>query len=184
MLGSGVYDPNSQMRYLNFHAWNSTGYFDHDYSINKSRGVFRVVLIGDSYVESVQMPLGLTFHKLTETALNQSKLATDGKHYEFIALGNSGYGQRDEFDVLRTQGIKYDPDLVIIGICGNGFCRDDPELKWELIMAGGTITPVVRRLAHHGFLALAFMKRRTEDVFRNRVTMNPELLHTRLHSIR
>ncbi len=170
------YDPNRKMRYLNFHRWNSTGHFDYDYGINKPANVFRVVMIGDSYVESVQVPLELTFHKLTETALNQSKLLPQGRRYEFVALGNSGFGQRDEFDVLKTQGIKYDPDLVIIALCGNDFCDDDPELKWELIEAGGTITPPVRQLAHHGFVALAFTKKRMEDVFRNRIEMNPELL--------
>lgn len=170
------YDPNNKTRYLNFHKWNSIGYYDHNYNIVKPKNVFRVVLIGDSYVESVQVPLELTFHKLTENALNAMKSGSDLKRYELIALGNSGYGQRDEFDVLRTQGLKYEPDLVIIALCGNDFCDDDPELKWELIMAGGTITPVVRRLAHHGFLALAFMRKRSEDIFRNRLTMNPELL--------
>ncbi|MGC8603730.1 MAG: hypothetical protein ACP5VS_08595 [Desulfomonilaceae bacterium] len=170
------YDPNTNMRYLNFHEWNPIGYYDNDYSVIKPSNVYRVVLIGDSYVESVQVPLDLTFHKLTETALNSSDSSQKEKRYEIIALGNSGYGQRDEFDVLKTQGLKYDPDLVIIALCGNDFCDDDPELKWELIMAGGTITPAVRELAHHGFVALAFMKKRMEDVFRNRVKMNPELL--------
>ena len=170
------YDPNRKIRYLNFHKWNLTGHFDYDYRINKPDNVFRVVLIGDSYVESVQVPLELTFHKLTETALNQSRLVPHGRRYEFVALGNSGFGQKDEFDVLKTQGIKYDPDLVIIALCGNDFCDDDPELKWDLIEAGGTITPPVRQLAHHGFIALAFIKKRMEDVFRNRTNMNPELL--------
>ncbi len=170
------YDPNRKMRYLNFVKWNATGHFDHDYSINKPPGVFRVVLIGDSYVESVQTPLDSTFHKLTETALNQTDTGLNAKHYELIALGNSGFGQREEFDVLRTQGIKYDPDLVIIALCGNDFCDDDPELKRELIVAGGSVTPIVRQLAHHGFFALAFMKKRMEDIIRNRIKMSPELL--------
>jgi hypothetical protein len=170
------YDPNRKIRYLNLVKWNSTGHFDRDHSISKPSNVFRVVLIGDSYVESVQTPLESTFHKLTETSLNKSDYGPTPKRYELIALGNSGFGQREELDVLRTQGIKYDPDLVIILICGNDFCDDDPELKRELIISGGTVTPVVRELAHHGFFALGFMKKRMEDVIRNRIKMSPELL--------
>jgi hypothetical protein len=170
------YDPNRKTRYINRIMWNKTGYFDHEYSVNKPSKVYRVVLIGDSYVESVQAPLESTFHKLTESALNQSETGYNSRKYQFIALGNSGFGQESNFEVLRTQGMKYDPDLVIMTLCGNDFCDDDPELKRELVAAGGSVTPVVRQLAHHGFVAMAFMKKRIEDISRNRIKISPELL--------
>ncbi|MCX5873459.1 MAG: SGNH/GDSL hydrolase family protein, partial [Deltaproteobacteria bacterium] len=170
------YDPNKRIRYLNRVRWNKTGHFDHDYRVTKPDNVFRVVLIGDSYVESVQVPLDFTFHKLTEATLNKADLVENGKRFEIIALGNSGFGQRENIDVLRTQGAKYDPDLVILTLCGNDFCDDDPELKRQMILTGGSITPRVRRLAHHGYLALAFMAKRMEDIARNRIEISPELL--------
>lgn len=170
------YDPNRKTRYMNRIRWNKTGYFDHEYPISKPSKVYRVVLIGDSYVESVQAPLESTFHKLTESALNELETGTNSRKYQLIALGNSGFGQKSNFDVLRTQGMKYEPNLVIMALCGNDFCDDDPELKGELVAAGGSVTPVVRQLAHHGFFALAFMKKRIEDIARNRIKMSPELL--------
>ena len=91
-------------------------------------------------------------------------------------MGNSGFGQESNFEVLRTQGMKYEPNLVIMTLCGNDFCDDDPELKRELVAAGGSVTPVVRQLAHHGFVAMAFMKKRIEDIARNRIKISPELL--------
>jgi hypothetical protein len=170
------YDPNQNLQYLNRVKWNKTGYFDHDYSVIKPADVYRVVLIGDSYVESVQVPLGSTFHKLTEEAVNKSGFTLNNKRYEMIALGNSGFGQRENLDVLRTQGLKYDPDLVIVTLCGNDFCDDDPVLKRESILAGGTVTPIVRKAANHGYFALAFMIKRIDDVYRNRIKISPELL--------
>ncbi len=170
------YDPNRKTRYINRIRWNKTGYFDHEYPINKPSKVYRVVLIGDSYVESVQAPLESTFHKLTESALNELETGSNSRKYQFIALGNSGFGQESNFEVLRTQGMKYEPNLVIMTLCGNDFCDDDPELKRELVAAGGSVTPVVRQLAQHGFVAMAFMKKRIEDIARNRIKISPELL--------
>jgi len=61
-------------------------------------------------------------------------------------------------------------------LCGNDFCDDDPDLSRELILASGLITPRIRRLAAHGYFALAFGLRRIEDLERNRVLICPELL--------
>jgi hypothetical protein len=170
------YDPNKKIRYLNRIKWNETGYFDHEYSVIKPADVYRVIVIGDSYVESVQVPLKSTFHKLTEVAANSSGFTLNNKRYQIIALGNSGFGQRENLDVLRTQGLKYDPDLVIVSLCGNDFCDDDPVLKSESILSGGSITPLVRKAASHGYFAVAFMIKRIDDLHRNRIKMSPELL--------
>ena len=170
------HDPNQNFRYLNRVKWNETGYFDHDYSVVKPADVYRVIVIGDSYVESIQVPLKSTFHKLTEDAANMSGFTLNNKRYEIIALGNSGFGQRENLDVLRTQGLKYDPDLVIVTLCGNDFCDDDPVLKRESILTGGTVTPIVRKAANHGYFALAFIIKRIDDVRRNRIKISPELL--------
>ena len=170
------YDPNQNFRYLNRVKWNETGYFDHDYSVVKPGDVYRVIVIGDSYVESIQVPLKSTFHKLTEDAANMSGFTLNNKRYEIIALGNSGFGQRENLDVLRTQGLKYDPDLVIVTLSGNDFCDDDPVLKRESILSGGGVTPLVRGVANHGYFALAFIIKRIDDVQRNRIKISPELL--------
>ena len=98
------HDPNQNFRYLNRVKWNQTGYFDHDYSVIKPADVYRVVFIGDSYVESVQVPLKSTFHKLTEDAANMSGFTLNNQRYEIIALGNSGFGQRENLDVSENPG--------------------------------------------------------------------------------
>lgn len=170
------YDPNQHTKYINRIKWNKSGYFDHDYNLTKFENVYRVVVVGDSYVESVQVPLEKTFHKLTETALNQTSLIQHSVRYEVVALGNSGAGQKRNLEVLKTDGIKYNPDMVMVTICGNDFCDDDPILKQEFILSGGDLTPLVRRLTDHGYLSLAFMVKRLEDILRNSVNIAPELL--------
>ncbi|MGO9571497.1 MAG: hypothetical protein ACLP5H_28575, partial [Desulfomonilaceae bacterium] len=170
------YDPNSKAKYVNVFHWNSQGYFDHDYNVAKPKRVHRIVVIGDSYVEAVQVPLSRTFHKLWETALNKSSYSGSRPRFEVIALGNSGTGQVKHLEVLRTEAMRYDPDTVVVTLYSSDFCRDDPVLKEELILSAGGISPGFRHLATHGYLALAFALRRIDDLRRNRIAISPELL--------
>lgn len=171
------YDPNTNTRYINKFHWNSEGYFDHDYSHDRPEGVYRIVVIGDSYVEAAQVPLSRSFHKLVESDLNSGAAASGIRpRIEVIALGSSGTGQVEHFKVLRERATLYQPHLVAVALCSNDFCDDDPNLKEELVLSAGGITPSIRRLASHGYFALAFAVRRMEDIRRNRIGVNPELL--------
>lgn len=171
------WDPNARMQYVNRFLWNSHGYFDHDYKIHKEPGVHRIVVIGDSYVEAVQVPLASTFHKLLETSLNAAADQSSIGKFEVVALGNSGTGQVFHQKVLREQAIAYEPDTVIVCLCSNDFCDDDPQLKTEFVLSSRSVVhPRFRRLASHGFNALAFAWKRIEDLRKNRVSVSPELL--------
>ena len=170
------YEPNLKTSYENRFHWNSSGYFDHDYDLNKPAGNRRIVIIGDSYVEAVQVPLKRTFHKLLEELANRGVPENGKQRIEVIALGNSGTGQVEHFKVLQSQAFAYNPDVIIVTLCSNDFCDDDPELKKELVLASGEISPSVRGLAGHGFFASAFALRRIDDLRRNRIGISPELL--------
>jgi hypothetical protein len=170
------FDPNTGTKYANVFKWNSDGYFDHDYTPERSRGTNRIVVIGDSYVEAVQVPLSKSFHKLLEWNLNHVVAEESGQRFEVIALGDSGTGQANNLEVLRNQAVKYDPDTVIMTLASNDVCDDDPILKRDLILASGMITPEIRGLAKHKYFSAAFAVRRIQDLRRNQVRMSPELL--------
>ncbi|MGB6063695.1 MAG: hypothetical protein WBG50_02740 [Desulfomonilaceae bacterium] len=170
------YDPNSRLKYVNAFHWNSKGYFDDDYALPKPPGVHRIVIVGDSYVEAVQVPLSRSFHKLWEAALNDPSFTGPRRKFQVIALGNSGTGQVEHSKVIRDEAMLYNPDTIVLTLYTSDFCRDDPELKTELILAAGGITPGFRRLATHGYLALAFAVRRIDDIRRNKIAISPDLL--------
>jgi len=171
------FDPNTKSSYANRFVWNSKGYFDHDYDVERPESVRRVVVIGDSYVEAIQVPLARTFHKIVEAELNRGVAGSALQpRMEVIALGNSGTGQAEHLRVLKEQAVRYKPDLILLMLCSNDFCDDDPELKHELVLAAGGMTPRTRRLASHGYFASAFALRRLEDIRRNRIAVSPELL--------
>ncbi|MDQ7782739.1 MAG: SGNH/GDSL hydrolase family protein [Desulfomonilaceae bacterium] len=170
------YDPNLGARYVNLFHWNSHGYYDHDYCGEQFGDVRRIVIIGDSYVEAVQVPLSRSFHKLVEKTLNESSARFGGSNVQVVALGNSGTGQVEHLKVLESRAMEYKPDAVVFALSSNDFCDDDPGLKRDLVLASGTVTPLIRRLAAHGYYALAFAVRRMDDLQRNRIGICPELL--------
>lgn len=170
------FEPNLGRTYENHVLWNSMGYFDRDYPLTKPGETFRIVVIGDSYVESVQVPLNRTFHKILERTLNEPGFRGASESVEVIALGSSGAGQTQNFRTLSEQASLFSPDIVVMTFCSNDFCDDDPRLKRELDLIAGVISPITRNLIAHGYFALAFAVRRIEDINRRRVLVSPELL--------
>ena len=166
-------DPNTGMRYVNAFSWNSRGYYDLEREILKPPDVYRIVVIGDSFVESIQVPLTMTFCQILERMLNSSAHAVLGTQFEVIALGNSGAGQLKNRDTLENEALAFNPDLVLMTLYINDFCDDDPQLSREMARAAGLPTPSFRELASHGYLALAFALRRLEQT---QTGLSPELL--------
>ncbi len=172
------YDPNDGFRYVNIIRWNAHGYYDHDYAYEKPPGVYRIVIIGDSYVEAAQVPLARSFHKLLERSLNVQAAVSAGTRprFQVIALGDSGTGQERHLETLRSEAIKYSPDAVVAALYMNDFCDDSPALRTERTLAQGEITKEFRGLVRHGYLALAFALHRFNEIRRNHIRISPELL--------
>jgi hypothetical protein len=172
------YEPNEKFRYLNLVRWNQRGYFDKDYPYAKPAHVFRIVFIGDSFVEAVQVPLRSTFHKVLEDSLNRVSTSDQApiRGFDVIALGSSGTGQENHLSVLRDEAVLYDPDIVVSTLCQNDFCDDDPALRKERTLAMGDVTTEFRSLARHGYWAMGFAVRRFNEFQMNRIKISPELL--------
>lgn len=90
---------------------NQLGLRDADYPYEKERGTFRVLMLGDSFVEGLQVPLEHTVAKQLESKLTASAV---GIEYEVINGGVSRFGTDNEILFYDFEGRKYDPDLVIL----------------------------------------------------------------------
>lgn len=96
----------------------------------KAAGVIRVLYLGDS----VTFGSGLgnfedTFPPLTGRVLTRRL----GRAVETVNSGVPGYSPWQEHLYLAKEGIKYDPDLVVIG-----FVLNDVTEKFQLVKFGGT----------------------------------------------
>lgn len=90
-------------------AFNREGFHDVEHNVDKQPGVRRIVLIGDSFSESVQVDLERTFFRLLEARLN----ATQAERWEVINLGVGDFGTAQEALALEHLGLRYAPDIVI-----------------------------------------------------------------------
>src|SRR5574341_294553 len=107
-------------------TWNRGGWHDRDHNLAASPDVARVLVLGDSYVEGIQVRLEELYHRRLEVAL----AGRSAVGVETIALGRSGWGQVHELDALRTTGLAYHPDLIIAEFLpANDVRNNHPELE-------------------------------------------------------
>ncbi|MEZ6186942.1 MAG: hypothetical protein R3F62_18275 [Planctomycetota bacterium] len=98
---------------------------DVEHALEKPAGVRRVLVLGDSFVEGVQVPTDALFHRRLEAALDR-----DGRRVECVAGAHSGWGQAETLEHLREVGLAYAPDLVLVEFLPNNDVSDNlPRLR-------------------------------------------------------
>lgn len=103
---------------------NSEGFRDREHSVAKPDGVRRVALVGDSVVESLQVPFESSITPMIEKGLERS-----GIRSEVLNFGVSGTGTAREYLAVREYALKYRPDLVLLFFVENDFGDNTRELK-------------------------------------------------------
>lgn len=101
------------------HIWdtdvklNSIGFRGEGPSFNPKPD-YRIIVLGDSVVFGLCVPLEATFpYQL------QQLLKDEEKKYEVLNFGVNGYDTLQEIAVLKYKGLQYKPDLVVVGFCLN-----------------------------------------------------------------
>jgi hypothetical protein len=92
---------------------NSRGLHDVEHELDKPDGVFRILILADSYGHSREVPLEVNFARQLERLLNIA--APDGMTFEVINAGYFGLGTTQEYLYYATEGDRYHPDLVLLG---------------------------------------------------------------------
>lgn len=103
--------------------YNSQGLRDHEYSVEKPPGVRRVLVFGDSFAEGLEVELEDLFAKRLERRLGR---CFPGRTIQVINFGVSAYDTAQEWWYFKTEGVRYQPDLVILlwtGESGSPFAR-------------------------------------------------------------
>jgi hypothetical protein len=99
---------------------NALGFRDLDREPEKSEGVNRVALIGDSLIEAVQVPFEKTGAQLLEKRLN---VGEQHQRWEVLNFGISNYGIGQYLLVWENQAIRYQPDYVFVFVARFHFER-------------------------------------------------------------
>lgn len=86
---------------------NALGMRDRPHDPLPAPGGFRIVVLGDSFMEAYQVPLEQSLPYLL-----QERLASRG--VEVLNLGVGGYSTAQELLALEEDGLRYRPDLVVL----------------------------------------------------------------------
>ncbi|MCC7371940.1 MAG: SGNH/GDSL hydrolase family protein [Chloroflexi bacterium] len=92
-------------------AINAWGLREREIAPARPAGTFRVLVLGDSFVEGAQVPVEDTVTRKLETLLMS---AANGRPVQVINAGNAGFGTAQELLFLENDGKAYQPDLVVL----------------------------------------------------------------------
>ncbi len=115
-------------------AFNSQGLRDTEHSSKKPYDTYRIVVLGDSYAEAMQVKLEDSFPKVLERELQKAlerKPQTQRVRVEVINLGVSGFGTDQELLALRHYGLAYEPDLVLLAFLTGNDVRNNHYMLEE-----------------------------------------------------
>jgi hypothetical protein len=135
---------------------NSLGLRDVEHPVAKPAGAFRILVLGDSFMEAVQVSLEDSFARRLERLH-----AADGRAVEVINAGISGWGTDDQLAYLRLYGSRFRPDLVLVGMTLHNDVSDNLSSDWYEFRDGQLLPQPVplfsafdyRRLQVQTFLA-------------------------------
>jgi lysophospholipase L1-like esterase len=100
---------------INNVGWNSP----HDYLPEKAENTLRVAVMGDSYVEALQVDYDESFPIVAEELV--SKNCASYEKVEVYAFGFSGSPLSQYLSVMRYVAATYQPDIFVINIIHNDF---------------------------------------------------------------
>ena len=127
---------------------NSHGFRDGEHDLGKSEGTLRILLLGDSFMEALQVEFADAFPSLLETQL-RSLL---GCQVEVINAGVSGWGTDDEVTYLIRKGREFHPDIVLFAVTLHNDISDNLEGRYhteeegKLIDKPLLVTPMLTHL--------------------------------------
>ncbi|UCG16684.1 MAG: hypothetical protein JSV19_01345 [Phycisphaerales bacterium] len=87
---------------------------DQDYTFEEPAGTIRIVGLGDLFMQGYEVDV-----RDTDLHRPQENLRAKGYPVEVINLGVSGHGTAEELLMLRHFGVRFDPDVVIVGYFQN-----------------------------------------------------------------
>lgn len=103
---------------------NADGMRDRERAVAKPAGTFRVALLGDSFVQAVQVDLDSTMGAVLERRLSGGM----GRDIEVLNFGVASYGTAQEFLTLRHRVWKYAPDVVVLAVFTGNDIQDNSRV--------------------------------------------------------
>jgi hypothetical protein len=108
--------------------YNSRGLRGSERPYAKPPGTYRIVVLGDSFIEGYSVAERDRVTEQLEEILNG---AGGPRRVEAIALGTAGYSTDQELLWLESEGVKYEPDLVVLMFYFNDVWYNTQAQYWR-----------------------------------------------------
>lgn len=144
-----LYD--TQLGWRNIPDWNATTFqkplsinanglrAGRDYSFDKPAGTKRILVLGDSYAWGY----GVADQELFSELLERQLASRNGK-WQVINSGVSGWGTDQQHLYLKNEGLKYQPDVVVVAFfIGNDIDNNVAATQYGLnkpVLVGSDLT--------------------------------------------
>lgn len=146
---------------------NAAGFRDDvDYPLAKAPGTYRIVVLGDSFTFAGKVQLGETFPRLLGQLLDSSD---PSRQHQVLNLSVPGYNTEQEMLRLKEQGLRYDPDLVIVA-----FVLNDTSPMQQLVPAKPHFSPALHAFLKRLDLVQFVYRKYKETDLRWRIRAFPE----------
>lgn len=151
--GMVIHPPNISV-YLNRYGhavqFNSIGMRDREHPIEKEQGVFRILLLGDSFMEALQVAFEESLPKLLEDRLR----AATRRPIEVINFAVSGWGTDDQLEYLEQYGLKFQPDLILIAMTIHNDVSDNLGERFHTLVEGKLVARPKQEIASFEYITL------------------------------
>ncbi len=138
--------PNSDFRHTSVDGeWrfitNSQGFRNYvDFEYVKPENTVRILSLGDSHTQGYEVRQEHTFSAVLANYLTRHGMAS-----EVINTGVSGFGTAEQLVLLENEGVRYQPDFVVLGFYANDF---EDNIKAGLFRLDENGELQVNRLEH------------------------------------
>jgi hypothetical protein len=96
---------------------NGRGFRDtSEYGYAKRPGTLRIIALGDSHTQGFECRQERTYSEVLERTLERA-----GVDAEVMNTGVSGFSTAEELAFLEAEGVRYQPDVVVLGFFANDF---------------------------------------------------------------
>lgn len=113
-------------------SYNCYGLPEPERPLVKPERTYRIVVLGDSFVEAMQVAPEQNFCHLLENDLNSRNPQT---HYEVMNFGVAGYSIGQMYLRLKNLGFRFHPDMVLLAVRADTTFMIQPTVKNELTTA-------------------------------------------------
>ncbi len=166
-----VYEMRPSTRLNDYISTNSDGFRDREFQRQKTEGVSRICVVGDSIAFGWWERMEETFPSRLEQLLNDGGFP---ERFEVYNMAVGGYNAEQEAELIASTVVAFHPDLILLQFCDNdNLIGCDSGLWWHFTMTGNSVRDFLlrgrlqfgeffRELAGHGLIDRSY--RRIRDV--------------------